>query len=199
MSISTYTVYKIDNQRGPTVQQRELYPFLLFKIFLFTCLHRVFDAACGIFGCTWDLVPRPGIKLRPPARGAQSLSHWTIRKGSLSCFWHCLSWLGVSRNRLPHKDSSANWGGNPRKLSRESRKREGKEAVKSVFSFSSDSGARNPPVHAGDTGLIPGAGRSPAEGNGNLLQYSCLGNPVDRGEPGGLQSTGLKSWTWLSD
>ena len=29
--------------------------------------------------------------------------------------------------------------------------------------------------------LIPGLGRSPGEGNGNVLQYSCLGNPMDRG------------------
>ena len=34
---------------------------------------------------------------------------------------------------------------------------------------------------ARDTGLIPGSGRSPGEGNGNPLQYSCLGNPMDRG------------------
>ena len=34
---------------------------------------------------------------------------------------------------------------------------------------------------AGDLGLIPGLGRSPAGGNGNPLQYSCLGNPMDRG------------------
>ena len=33
----------------------------------------------------------------------------------------------------------------------------------------------------GDAGLIPGLGRSPGEGNGNPLQYSCLGNPMDRG------------------
>ena len=33
----------------------------------------------------------------------------------------------------------------------------------------------------GDVGLIPGSGRSPGEGNGNLLQYSCLENPKDRG------------------
>ena len=32
-----------------------------------------------------------------------------------------------------------------------------------------------------DLGLIPGSGRSPGEGNGNPLQYSCLENPVDRG------------------
>ena len=34
---------------------------------------------------------------------------------------------------------------------------------------------------AGDAGFIPGLGRSPEEGNGNPLQYSCLGNPKDRG------------------
>ena len=35
--------------------------------------------------------------------------------------------------------------------------------------------------NAGDQGAIPGLGRSPAEGNGNPLQYSCLENPMDRG------------------
>ena len=38
------------------------------------------------------------------------------------------------------------------------------------------------PANAGDTGSIPGSGRSPGEGNGNPLQYSCRRNPVDRGE-----------------
>ena len=40
----------------------------------------------------------------------------------------------------------------------------------------------NLPAIAGDTGLIPGLGRSPGEGNGNPLQYSCLENPMDRGD-----------------
>ena len=35
--------------------------------------------------------------------------------------------------------------------------------------------------NAGDLGLIPGLGRSPGEGNGNPLQYSCLKNPMDGG------------------
>ena len=35
--------------------------------------------------------------------------------------------------------------------------------------------------NAGDLGLILGSGRSPGGGNGNLLQYSCLENPMDRG------------------
>ena len=40
---------------------------------------------------------------------------------------------------------------------------------------------KNPPANAGDTGSIPGSGRSPGGGDGNLLQYSCLDNPTDRG------------------
>ena len=43
---------------------------------------------------------------------------------------------------------------------------------------------KNPPANAGDvgdTGSIPGSGRSPGDGHGNPLQYSCLENPMDRG------------------
>ena len=51
---------------------------------------------------------------------------------------------------------------------------------------------------AGDLGSIPESERSPGEGNGNPLQYSCLENPIE--EPGGLQSMGLqKSQTQLSE
>ena len=39
----------------------------------------------------------------------------------------------------------------------------------------------NPPASAGDMGLIPVLGRTPGEGNDNPLQYSCLGNPMNRG------------------
>ena len=39
----------------------------------------------------------------------------------------------------------------------------------------------NPPAKAGDTGSVPGSARSSGEGNCNSLQYSCLGNPKDRG------------------
>ena len=51
----------------------------------------------------------------------------------------------------------------------------------SLWSFPGGSGMKTPPANAGDTGLIPGWGRSPGGGNGNLLQYSCLENPMDRG------------------
>ena len=40
---------------------------------------------------------------------------------------------------------------------------------------------QNPPANAEDTDLIPESGSSPGEGNGNLFQYSCLENPMDRG------------------
>ena len=41
--------------------------------------------------------------------------------------------------------------------------------------------AKNPLANAGDMGSIPGSGRSPGEGNGNPVQYSCLENPMHRG------------------
>ena len=40
---------------------------------------------------------------------------------------------------------------------------------------------KNLPANAGDSGSVPGLGRSPGEGNGNPLQYSCLEDPMDRG------------------
>ena len=39
---------------------------------------------------------------------------------------------------------------------------------------------KNPPANAEDPSLIPGSERLPGGGNGNSLQYSCLGNPMDR-------------------
>ena len=50
--------------------------------------------------------------------------------------------------------------------------------------FPSGTVVNNCPANAGnprDTGLIPGSGRSPGEGNGNQFQYSCLENSMDRG------------------
>ena len=47
--------------------------------------------------------------------------------------------------------------------------------------FPGGSVVKNPPANAGDVGLTPGLGRSPGVGNGNPIQYSGLGNPMDRG------------------
>ena len=50
-----------------------------------------------------------------------------------------------------------------------------------VLGFPGGSVVKNLSANAGDMSLIPGLGRSPGEGNGNPLQCSCLGNPMDRG------------------
>ena len=52
---------------------------------------------------------------------------------------------------------------------------------------------------AGDQGLIPGSGRSPGEGNGKPLQYSCLESPMDKGAWWATVHGVTKSWTRLSD
>ena len=49
------------------------------------------------------------------------------------------------------------------------------------ISFPGGSVVMNSPVNTGDTGSLSGSGRPPGEGTGNPLQYSCLGNPMDRG------------------
>ena len=62
------------------------------------------------------------------------------------------------------------------------------EVVKSVLNsvsltlgFPGGSVVKNSPASAGDVSSIPGLGRSPGEGNGNPLQYSCLENAMDGG------------------
>ena len=55
---------------------------------------------------------------------------------------------------------------------------------KLISGFPGGSAVKNSPASAraaGDAGSIPGPGRSAGRGNGNLLQYSCLKNPMDRG------------------
>ena len=51
----------------------------------------------------------------------------------------------------------------------------------SVLGFPGGSDCKESACNSGAMGLIPGSGRSPGEGNGNPLQYSCLENPMDRG------------------
>ena len=53
-----------------------------------------------------------------------------------------------------------------------------KECLK--MGFPGGSAVKNLSANTGDMGSIPGSGRSPGEGNGNPLRYSCLGNPTDR-------------------
>ena len=58
---------------------------------------------------------------------------------------------------------------------------------------------KDSPANAGNLGSIPGSVRSPGEGNGNTLQYPCMGNPMDRGAWKALIHGVTKSWTQLSD
>jgi len=53
----------------------------------------------------------------------------------------------------------------------------------------------NLPTNAGDVGSIPGSGKSLGAGNYNLLQYSCLENPMDRGAWQAVVHRVAKSWT----
>ena len=53
--------------------------------------------------------------------------------------------------------------------------------------------------NAGEPGSISGSGRSPGEGNGNPLQYCCLGSPMDGGAWWATVQGVTKSWTRLSD
>ena len=52
----------------------------------------------------------------------------------------------------------------------------------SIWGFPGGSDGKESVCSTGNLGLIPGSGRTPGEGNGNALQYSCLENPMDRGD-----------------
>ena len=58
---------------------------------------------------------------------------------------------------------------------------------------------KNPPASAGDTGSIPGLGRSPGRGRGNPLQFGYSENSMDRGAWRATVHVVTKSWTGLCD
>ena len=64
--------------------------------------------------------------------------------------------------------------------------------------FLGGSGGKETACNAGDPGTIPESGRSPGERNGNLLQYSCLENPMDRGAWQAMIHRATNSQTQLS-
>ena len=68
-----------------------------------------------------------------------------------------------------------------------------------IWGFPGGSVVKNPPDNTGDSCSIPELGRYPGEGNGNLLQYSWLGNPMDRGAGQATVHGITKSWTQLSN
>ena len=64
-----------------------------------------------------------------------------------------------------------------------------------TVNFPGGSDGKESACNVGDPGLIPGSGRSPREGNGNWLQYSCMENPMDRGAWRATVHGVAKSWT----
>ena len=84
------------------------------------------------------------------------------------------------------------WHGQPRGLF--------KEAYSKTSKKNQNTGGKKtvtcPPTHtyAGDGGSIPGPRKSPGEGNGNPLQYSCLKNPMDRGAWQSIVHGVAKNW-----
>ena len=69
--------------------------------------------------------------------------------------------------------------------------------IRNLLNFPGVSVVKNSPANTedtGDVGLIPGSGRSPGVGNGNLLQFSCLENSMDRGTLWATVHRVTKSW-----
>ena len=71
--------------------------------------------------------------------------------------------------------------------------------VRFPVKFNDGSDGKASAYNAGDPGSIPASGRSPGEGNGNPLQYSCLENPMDGGAWWATVHGVAESWTRLSD
>ena len=158
------------------------YLSFLLKIFLFTYL-----AALDLSWGMWDLGPWPGKEPGPPALGTWSLNHWATRE--------VLDYLFLKKKmhykRHLGEHFNLEW-------------REGKKAATELGGgrFPGGSAIKNPLGNAGDardTGSIPGSGRSPGEGNGYPLQYSCLENSTDRGASWATVHGVAKSWTQLGD
>ena len=66
-----------------------------------------------------------------------------------------------------------------------------------IVGFPGGSVVKNLPINAGALGSIPGSRKSPGEGNGNPLQYSCLENPMDRAAYKAAFHKVTKSWTQM--
>ena len=122
--------------------------------------------------------------------------HASLRRLSLNHLktgWQtCIYRTGYTINRAPKgaskgqnyretKRNSFPSERNQRRLFRNSSPELLAYCLKSDMGFPSGSDSKESTYNAGDLGLIPGLGRSPGEGNGNPLQYSCLENSMDRG------------------
>ena len=110
-------------------------------------------------------------------RSAVSLKHSKVRE----------AWVLLSFNRPFPNPNSGEFQGMERRFSF--------VTPKECWGFPGGSAVKNRPANAGNIG----SGRSPGEGNGNPLQYSCLENPMDRGAWRATVHGVAESWTQLSD
>ena len=136
----------------------------------------------AIFGFPWFVGISPQSLLSSPCRGVCVCVCMCARTCACACVCVCVcACVCVSGSKRPLFQST-------------------KSFWIEVYSnnlrgFSGGSVIKNLPANAGDAGdagSIPGFGRSPEEGNGNPLQYSCLENSTWTEDPGGLQSMGLQ-------
>ena len=88
-----------------------------------------------------------------------------------------LYWASLVAQRLKHPPSMQET--RVRSLGQEDPLEKAMAAHSSTLAWGSE--GKTSACNAGDSGSIPGSGRSPGEGNGNPLQYSCLENPMDGG------------------
>ena len=84
-------------------------------------------------------------------------------------------------------------------LGREDALEEDRITTPVFLGFLGGSDSKESTCNVGDLGSIPGLGKSPGGGHGNLLQYSCLENPMDRGAWWATVHGVTKSWTRLND
>ena len=191
-----------------------------FKVFIWLCWFLA--VACRIFSCgMWDLILWPGIKPTSPVLGAWSLSHWTTREVLAITSWCVLSllvWSERCHNRPQMVEglsfSLVGWGSQVERgvwgcrwVQRTHAWREHSYRFISYKNWKKgedhgslimDQTVKNLPTMQEDPGSIPGSGRSPGEGNGNPLQYSCVKNSMDRGAWRATVHGVAKSQTQLS-
>ena len=157
---------------------------------------RTRNTARGVSSST-DEILCPKLSFPAPALRVLSerKSRWMLSRGVTKCevTWYC--WVHPP-HLLLRKGNQVSWGSFPSAVPSSFLAPETPPSVPLEMALV----VKNSPANARDirdVGSIPGSGRSPGEGHGNPLQYSCLQNPMDRGTWGATVHGVTKSRTWL--
>ena len=136
-------------------------------------------------------LPKPGVEPRSPALQADSLLSEPPGKPLVPEYVvHFVNLTSIPSLSL--RQSKIH-------LTSFSKKFHNKRGWTTIFLLVNHSVSKESACSAGDLGSIPGLERSPGEGNGNPLQYSCLENPMDRGAWWAAVHGVTKSWARLSN